>query len=154
MDLVGAGAHVIERFSGRVLLFASDVPPDRILEEYHEVVDDGVPLAPPFRQGRWAQQREGVGMVSQEEAERIAAGFMRAPADDADYGWVMREFQGGWLVMHKWDEDDPGIGAGSYVVERASGRMLHFPSYITPDLILADYDDVADEGSPLGDPLR
>jgi hypothetical protein len=88
-------------------------------------------------------------MVSQQEAERIAAEFMGAPADDVDYGWIMQEFQAGWLLMHKWDKDDPVIGAGSYVVERASGRMLHFPSYIAPDLILADYDDVADEGSPL-----
>jgi hypothetical protein len=59
MDLVGAGSHVMERFSGRVLLFGSYVPPDRILEEYDKVVNDGAPLAPPFRWGRSAQKREG-----------------------------------------------------------------------------------------------
>jgi hypothetical protein len=89
-------------------------------------------------------------MITREEAERIAAEFMGAPADDADYGWSMREFQAGWLVMRKWDEDDPFTGAGSYVVERVSGRMLHFSSYIAPELILADYDEVAGEGSPIG----
>ena len=93
-------------------------------------------------------------MVTQEEAMRTAAQFMGASADDAEYGWIMKEFPAGWLLMHKWDEDDPFVGAGSYVVERASGRLLHFPSYIGPDLIMADYDDVADEGSPLETPLR
>jgi hypothetical protein len=93
-------------------------------------------------------------MITQEEAERIAAGFMGTPADDAEYGWTMQEFRAGWLVTDTWDEGAPIAGAGSYVVERASGRMLHFPSYIEPDLILADYDEVADEGSPLQEPLR
>ena len=93
-------------------------------------------------------------MITKEEAKRIAAEFMGAPAEDAEYGWIMREFRAGWLVMHKWDEDDPFIGAGSYVVERASGRMLHFPSYIAPDQILADYDDVSDEGTHLESPLQ
>jgi hypothetical protein len=93
-------------------------------------------------------------MVTQQEAEKIAAQFMGAPADDAEHGWTMREFPAGWLVLNRWDEDDPVIGVGSYVVERASGRMLHFPSYIEPDQILADYDYVAGEGSPLEDPLR
>jgi hypothetical protein len=93
-------------------------------------------------------------MVTQEEAERIVTGFMGAPADDDEYGWTMQEFRAGWLVTDKWDEGAPMAGAGSYVVERDSGLMLHFPSYIEPALILADYDEVADEGSPLREPLR
>lgn len=93
-------------------------------------------------------------MITQEEAERIAAGFMGAPANDAEYGWTIKEFRAGWLVTDKWDDGAPMVGAGSYVVERASGRMLHFPSYIESDLILDDYDEVAGEGSPLREPLR
>lgn len=93
-------------------------------------------------------------MITQREAERVAAEFMGAPADDAEYGWTMQEFHAGWLVTDTWDEGAPMAGAGSYVVERAAGRVLHFPSYIEPDQILADYDEVAGEGSPLAGPLR
>lgn len=93
-------------------------------------------------------------MITQQEAEKIAAEFMGAPANDAEYGWTMQEFRAGWLVTDTWDGGSPMPGLGSYVVERTSGLVLHFPSYIEPDLILADYDEVADEGSPLREPLR
>jgi hypothetical protein len=46
MDLQGAASYVIERASGRVMSFPSYVPPDRILEEYDQVVADGIPEGP------------------------------------------------------------------------------------------------------------
>jgi hypothetical protein len=91
-------------------------------------------------------------MITQEEANRIAAEFMGGPADDAEYGWSIQEFRSGWLVLDRWDDGAPMTGA--YVVERASGRMLHFPSYIEPELIIASYPEVEGEGSPLREPLR
>ena len=92
-------------------------------------------------------------MITQGEAERVAAEFMGAPADDAEYGWTMQEFHAGWLVTDKWDEGAPMAGAGSYVVERASGRMLHFPSYIVrPDPRRLRRG--RRRGSPLAGPLR
>jgi hypothetical protein len=38
----GGAVRVVER-SGRVMRFPSSVPPDRILEEYADVVEDGFP---------------------------------------------------------------------------------------------------------------
>lgn len=38
----GGAVHVVER-SGRVMRFPSSVPPDRILEEYAAIVEDGFP---------------------------------------------------------------------------------------------------------------
>ncbi len=46
MNLRGAGSYVIERGSGRVMSFPSYIPPDRILEEYDQVVSDGFPVEP------------------------------------------------------------------------------------------------------------
>jgi hypothetical protein len=85
-------------------------------------------------------------MITQIEAERIATDIMGTRADDPDNGWTIREFSAGWLVLEKLDEDDPLIGAGSYVIERDSGRMLHFPSYVPPGRILREYSEVAAKG--------
>ena len=40
---LATAGHVVERESGRVMRFPSYVPPDRILEEYDEVVADDFP---------------------------------------------------------------------------------------------------------------
>jgi hypothetical protein len=40
-SLRGAAVRVIERESGRVMRFPSSVPPDRILTEYAQVVEQG-----------------------------------------------------------------------------------------------------------------
>jgi hypothetical protein len=41
-EIVGEGHYVIERDTGRVLLFASSVPPGRILTEYAAIQDLGL----------------------------------------------------------------------------------------------------------------
>jgi len=42
----GGASRVIERESGRVMRFGSAIPPDRILEEYAEVLQYGRPQDP------------------------------------------------------------------------------------------------------------
>lgn len=85
-------------------------------------------------------------MITRDQAEQIAAQLVGAPADDPRQGWALQEFGAGWLVLKHADQNLRG--GGSHVVERASGRVMHFPSYIPPGRILDEYDQVVTEGSP------
>ena len=85
-------------------------------------------------------------MITREQAERIAAQFVGAPANDPDNGWDMEEFDAGWLVLKHATMNLRG--GGCYVVERESGRLLHFPSYVSPVRILKEYDQVVAKGFP------
>jgi hypothetical protein len=42
----GGATRVIEREAGRVMSFPSFVPPSRIMEDYPEVLEDGMPDEP------------------------------------------------------------------------------------------------------------
>jgi hypothetical protein len=42
----GGATRVIEREAGRVMSFPSFVPPSRIVEDYREVLEDGMPDEP------------------------------------------------------------------------------------------------------------
>jgi hypothetical protein len=103
--------------------------------------------------GRPRPQREAAGehersceMITTDQAERIATEFIGAPADDPGKGWDLREFPEGWLIIEKRDETL--MGAPSYVIERATGRVTSFPSYVPPDCILEEYDQVVADGLP------
>lgn len=83
-------------------------------------------------------------MISRDQAERIAIQFVGVPASDPDKGWDLQEFDAGWLLQEKATMNLRG--AASYVIERASGRVMSFPSYIPPGRILEEYDQVIDDG--------
>jgi hypothetical protein len=72
-------------------------------------------------------------MITRDEAEHIAAQLVGAPASDPGKGWAVEEFDVGRLILRhaNWNLR----GAASQVVERASGRVMRFPSYIPPDRI-------------------
>lgn len=85
-------------------------------------------------------------MITREQAEHITAQLFGAPAGDPDNGWDLEEFSAGWLVREHATRDLRG--AGFRVVERESGRVLLFPSYVPPGRILKEYDQVAAKGFP------
>jgi len=86
-------------------------------------------------------------MITRGQAERIAAEVVGVPASDSDNGWDLRAFGAGWLILEHATINLRG--AGFYVVERESGRVMLFPSYIPPDVILAKYDQVVADGAPV-----
>jgi hypothetical protein len=85
-------------------------------------------------------------MISSDQAEQIAAQLVGAPASDPDNGWELEEFDAGWLIRRKATMNIRG--AASYVVERESGRVMRFASYIPPGRILEEYDQVVARGFP------
>ncbi|HUN34935.1 MAG TPA: hypothetical protein VMU95_23275 [Trebonia sp.] len=85
-------------------------------------------------------------MITADQAERIAAEFMEALPDQTRTDWHLREFPQGWLIAERREE--PLMGAASYVVERDSGRIMMFPSFIAPVRILEEYEQVAARGLP------
>jgi len=85
-------------------------------------------------------------MITRNQAEHIAAQLVGAPADDPVNGWALQEFDAGWLIQEHARANLRG--AASRVVERASGRVMCFPSYIPPGRILEEYDQVVADGFP------
>ena len=90
-------------------------------------------------------------MITTEQAQRIATEVI-GPATAADgQGWHLEEFAGGWFIREDWMSEESVRGGSFCVVERATGRVLAFPSSISPDRIMTEYDQVVDRASPVSD---
>jgi hypothetical protein len=84
-------------------------------------------------------------------AERIATEVV-GPATAADgQGWHLEEFDSGWFVREDWMSRKLVRGGSFCVVERATGRVLAFPSSISPTRIMTEYDQVVDRASQVSD---
>lgn len=85
-------------------------------------------------------------MITRDQAERIAAELAGAPAGDPGQGWELQEFSAGWLVI---DHSNQGRRGGpGRVIERETGRVMRFPSFVPPARIIAEYDAVREHGHP------
>jgi len=90
-------------------------------------------------------EREGrCGVIDREQAERIAAEMTGASSDDPERGWKLEEFDAGWFVTEYAMRDRRG--AAGRVIERESGCVMRFPSFVSPSRIIADYDAVLEHG--------
>ena len=90
-------------------------------------------------------------MITSDDAQRIAAQII-GPADAADgRGWQLEEFPDGWFVREDWMSGESVRGGSFCVVERAAGRMMAFPSSISPDRIKTEYNQVLDRASRISD---
>ena len=86
-------------------------------------------------------------MITSDEAERIATEVI-GPATAGDgQGWHLEEFDSGWLIREDWMSDRSVRGGSFCVVERATGRVLSFPSSISPTRIKTEYANVVDRAS-------
>lgn len=85
-------------------------------------------------------------MITREQAESIANEILGSRPEDVEQGWSLREFGAGWLIERNVVAGNRG--AASLVVERESGRVMRFPSFIPPTRILEEYDQVAARGNP------
>jgi hypothetical protein len=86
-------------------------------------------------------------VITQDQAAAIAFHACGAPPNDPKRGWDLTEFEAGWLITAR---AKAGRGDGATrVIERASGRVVSFPSSVPPARILADYDRVRESGSAL-----
>jgi hypothetical protein len=79
-------------------------------------------------------------MITLKDAERIAGDIKN---DDPDGVWTLEEFKEGWLFK---EARDGNIGAASTVIERATGKVMRFPSSVPPGRILKEYEKVRDRG--------
>jgi hypothetical protein len=86
-------------------------------------------------------------MITSDDAHRIATEAI-GPATAADgQGWHLEEFASGWLVREDWMSEESVRGGSFCVVERATGRVLAFPTSISPTRIVTEYDQVVDRAS-------
>ena len=85
-------------------------------------------------------------MINREQAEHMAAEMTGAPSDDPERGWELEEFSVGWYVIEYAKRGRRG--GASRVIERESGRVMRFPSYVPPGRIVEEYDAVLHEGRP------
>jgi hypothetical protein len=88
-------------------------------------------------------------MITSEQAQRIAAEFI-GPATAANgQGWRLEEFSAGWLVREDWMSDKQTRGGSFCVVERATGRVMAFPTSTSPTRIMTEYEQVVDRAAHL-----
>lgn len=85
-------------------------------------------------------------MITREQAEYIANEILGSQPEDVEQGWQLREFGAGWLIER--NAVTGNRGAVSLVVERETGRVMRFPSFIPTTRILEEYDQVAGRGNP------
>jgi len=88
-------------------------------------------------------------MITKAEAERIATEVVGPASASEGCGWKLIEFDAGWLIRQDWMDDRSLRGGGVRVVERDSGRVMRFPSFVPPDRILTEYDQVVGDGFPV-----
>jgi hypothetical protein len=87
-------------------------------------------------------------MINEHEARKRAEALLRCPSDDPDHPWSIESFPEGWLIRPQ-----PLArvrGQASYVIERASGRVVGFPSSIPPRRIREQYAAVVTRGTEVG----
>ena len=80
--------------------------------------------------------------VDENEARRIAEETLQRAADDRERPWRLVEFSEGWLIS----DPSRNPGAPTKVIERSSGRVLAFPSYVPPRRIMEEYPQVIEKG--------
>lgn len=85
-------------------------------------------------------------MITRDEAERIATEVTGAPSGDAEKGWELEEFDAGWLMIEYANRGHRGGAAR--VIEKNSGRVMRFPSFVSPDRIIEGYEQVLEYGRP------
>ena len=90
-------------------------------------------------------------MITSDEAQRIATKALGPPTAPDGQGWHLEEFDGGWLVREDWMSEGSVRGGSFCVVERATGRVLSFPSSISPTRIMTEYHRVVDRASQPSD---
>jgi hypothetical protein len=79
-------------------------------------------------------------MIDEVEAAKRIESFLKCPSNDADRPWTMEPFTEGWLIRQGPLEGF--YGQPSYVVERATGRIVSFPSGVPRRRIREEYEKV------------
>jgi hypothetical protein len=85
-------------------------------------------------------------LINREQAELVAAKICGAPSNDAENGWELKEFDRGWLVDRNAAKDRRG--GLTFVIERDSGRVMSFPSFVPPSFVMTDYDEALPDALP------
>lgn len=86
-------------------------------------------------------------MITQQEAERIAAARHGPPVAGEGQGWSLMEFDHGWvLVKPPPPGDEQRVGGATEVIERESGRVVRFGSSTGLQRIMQSYPEVRDRG--------
>jgi hypothetical protein len=83
-------------------------------------------------------------MITRDQAELVAAKICGAPQGDIENGWELKEFDRGWLLNRNAARDRRG--GLTFVIERESGRVMSFPSFVPPAVIMRDYDEALQDG--------
>ena len=86
-------------------------------------------------------------MITSDEAERIATEVIGPATAEDGQGWHLEEFDFGWFIREGWMSEKSVRGGSFCVVERVTGRVLAFPSSISPTRIMTEYAQVVDRAS-------
>jgi hypothetical protein len=90
-------------------------------------------------------------VITSDAAHSIATEVIGPPTAADGRGWHLEEFDAGWFVREDWMSEQPVRGGSFCVIGRATGRVLSFPSSISPTRIMTEYHQVVDRASQLSD---
>jgi hypothetical protein len=83
-------------------------------------------------------------MITWEDAALRAELILEFPADDPEYGWELEEFPQGWLVIWYGGQGHPGQFC--IVIERETGLVRYFTTFMPTQAIISEYESVRDLG--------
>jgi hypothetical protein len=86
-------------------------------------------------------------MITSDDAHRVAPEAIGPAAAAAGQGWQLEEFDAGWFIREDWMSEKSVRGGSFCVVEGATGRVLAFPTSISPVRIMTEYDQVVERAS-------
>jgi len=93
-------------------------------------------------------------VIDADKARTIASALLGRPENDPDGPWRLREFREGWIINENGYRGDTFVGSLGRVIERASGRILSFPSRIPTDRIMNEYDAIVGTAKVVAPPRR
>ncbi|SNQ47216.1 conserved hypothetical protein [Frankia canadensis] len=85
-------------------------------------------------------------MIDETRARAIATAILGRPSDDRKWPWNLIAFPEGWLIDETSHLPGDYAGALGQVVEKDTGRIRIFPSYVPTYRILTNYQTLAGEG--------
>jgi len=85
-------------------------------------------------------------MITREDAVLRAEVILEFPADDPERGWELKEFPHGWLVIWYGWQGHPDQFC--IVIERETGLVRYFTTFMGPQAIASEYETVRELGHP------
>lgn len=81
-------------------------------------------------------------MIDEKIAYSMAQELLKRASDDPERPWRLIEFPQGWLIAEEYIHGKSPVGGAGRVIEKESGNVLRFPSWVPTGRILREFEAV------------